>query len=414
MQGMGRGTTKWWREFFLKLRRLRHSQSEWHLPLLRLGGRGLSHALQSLSLTEFRSYERLDFALHSRSVYLYGANGAGKTNLLEAISVLNPGKGLRGAGFSDLGRRLPHEDRGRAWGVAATFGNGEDEVRLATGSDPRDPTKRTVRVDGEPATAARLIDHVRLIWLTPAQDRLFIEARSERLRFFDRLTYAAQPSHAAVVSAYEKALRERLKLLTDGPADDAWLSLLEQKLGETGAAMILARRHAIAALQAEIERHTGPFPKADLGLAGDVAGDIADGDLNTYIINGFRQSRARDTAASRSLFGPHRMDFTVLHRDKNRAAAEGSTGEQKALLLNVILAQGARLAKALSTSPPILLLDEVAAHLDPVRRHALFDETHALGLQTLFTGTDQGLFDGLKSRALGVRVEGAQFVEFVE
>lgn len=369
-----------------------------------------SYALQSLSLTEFRSYERLDFAPGGRSVYLFGQNGAGKTNLLEAVSVLNPGKGLRGAGFSDLGRRLPDETRGRAWGVAATFGEGEAEVRLATGSDPRDPNKRTVRIDGEPAPAARLIGHVRLIWLTPAQDRLFIEARSERLRFFDRLTYAAEPAHAAVVSAYEKALRERLKLLTDGPPDDAWLTLLENKLGEAGAAMIASRRRAIEALQAEIERHTGPFPKADLGLTGD----LAESDLNAYIINGFRQSRARDAAASRSLFGPHRMDFTVIHRDKNRPAAEGSTGEQKALLLNVILAQGARLAKAESSSPPILLLDEVAAHLDPARRHALFDETHALGLQTLFTGTDQGLFDGLKSRALGVRVDGAQFVEFVE
>ncbi len=374
----------------------------------------MSRALQSLSLTEFRSYERLDFALRGRSVYLYGQNGAGKTNLLEAISVLNPGKGLRGAGFSDLGRRLPDEDRGRPWGVAATLGEGETEVRLATGSDPRDPNKRTVRIDGEPAPAARLIEHVRLIWLTPAQDRLFIEARSERLRFFDRLTYAAEPGHAAIVSAYEKALRERLKLLTDGPPDDAWLTLLEQKLGETGAMMVEARRRAVEALQAEIERHTGPFPKADLGLAGDIAEDLVESGLNTYIINGFRQSRARDAAASRSLFGPHRMDFTVIHRDKNRPAAEGSTGEQKALLLNVILAQGARLAKAESAPPPILLLDEVAAHLDPGRRHALFDETHALGLQTLFTGTDQGLFDGLKSRALGVRVEGAQFVEFVE
>lgn len=374
----------------------------------------MDHSLQSLSLTEFRSYERLDFVLDGRSVYLYGPNGAGKTNLLEAVSVLNPGKGLRGAAFSDLGRRLPHEERGRPWGVAATFGEGETEVRLATGSDPRDPTKRTVRIDAEPAPAARLIDHVRLIWLTPAQDRLFIEARSERLRFFDRLTYAAEPSHAGVVSAYEKALRERLKLLTDGPADDAWLTVLEQKLAETGAAMILARRRAVDALQIEIERHAGPFPKADLGLSGDLAGNIAKSDINTYIINGFRQSRTRDASASRSLFGPHRMDITVLHRDKNRPAAEGSTGEQKALLLNLILAQGARLAREHATSPPVLLLDEVAAHLDPLRRHALFDETHALGLQTLFTGTDQGLFDGLKSRALGVRVDGGQFVEFVD
>ena len=377
-----------------------------------------SRALQSLALTEFRSYARLDFAVAGRSVYLYGANGAGKTNLVEAISVLGPGKGLRGAAFADLGRRLPGEPDGRPWGVAATFGEGEDEVRLSTGADPRDLNKRLIRMDGETVSAARLLDHARLIWLTPAQDRLFIEARSERLRFFDRLVFAAEPAHAASVSAYEKALRERLKLLTDGPADEAWLTLLEDKLAEAGVAMIAARQNAIAALQAEIDDHRGPFPKADLGLAGELAKDLESTDLNSYLRDGFRRARPRDAAAGRSLFGPHRIDFAVIFRDKGRPAAEGSTGEQKALLLNIILAQGARLAKpapnAAAPSPPLLLLDEVAAHLDPGRRHALFDETHALGLQTFFTGTDLGLFDGLKNRALGVRVDAGHFIDFTE
>jgi len=370
-----------------------------------------SRSLQSLALTEYRSYERLDFAVAGRSVYLHGPNGAGKTNLLEAISVLGPGKGLRGAAFAELGRRLPGEIQGRPWGVAATFGEGEDEVRLSTGSDPRDLNKRLVRINGETVSAARLLDHARLIWLTPAQDRLFIEARSERLRFFDRLVYAAEPAHAATVSAYEKALRERLKLLTEGPADEAWLGLLEDKLAEAGAEMIAARQRTVRALQAEIESHQGPFPKADLSLAGD----LGETDINAYLKDGFRRARARDGAAGRSLFGPHRLDLAVIFRDKNRPAADGSTGEQKALLLNIILAQGARLAKDPKTSsPPILLLDEVAAHLDTGRRHALFDETHALGLQTFFTGTDQGLFDGLKNRALGVRVDAGHFIDFTE
>ncbi|WP_303827405.1 DNA replication/repair protein RecF [Asticcacaulis taihuensis] len=371
----------------------------------------LKHALQHLSLTDFRSYERLDFAIAGRSVYLYGPNGAGKTNLLEAISVLGPGRGLRGATFADLGRRLPDESRGRAWGVAARFHKDEDEVHLGTGSDPRDLNKRIVRIDGETVTASRLLEHVRQIWLTPLQDRLFLEARSERLRFFDRLVYAADHGHAATVSAYEKALRERLKLLTEAfsggrPADDAWLTLLEQKLTETGAQMMAARRQALEALQVEIEAHQGAFPKADLSLTGL----IAEGDLG----EGYRRARSRDGAAGRSLFGPHRMDLSVVHREKNRPAADCSTGEQKALLLNIILGQGARLAATQTLSRPILLLDEVAAHLDPLRRHALFDETHALGLQTVFTGTDLGLFDGLKNRALGVRIEGGQFIEFIE
>ncbi len=365
-----------------------------------------AHALQSLSLTEFRSYERLDFAIAGQSVYLYGPNGAGKTNLLEAISVLNPGRGLRGAAFSDLGRRLPDEAKGRAWGVAAVFNTGEDEIHLGTGSDPRDINKRSVRIDAQTVPASRLLEHVRLIWLTPAQDRLFLEARSERLRFFDRLVYAADHGHAATVSAYEKALRERLKLLTDGPGDEAWLSLLEQKLVESGTRMMAARETTLAVLQAEIDGHQGAFPKADLSLTGLINPD----DLT----EGYRRARARDAAAGRSLFGPHRMDLAVTHRDKNRPASDCSTGEQKALLLNIILAQGARLAEMQNLSKPILLLDEVAAHLDPVRRHALFDETHALGLQTVFTGTDLGLFDGLKNRALGVRVEAGQFVEFVD
>ncbi len=271
-------------------------------------------------------------------------------------------------------------------------------------------------MDGETVSAARLLDHARLIWLTPAQDRLFIEARSERLRFFDRLVFAAEPAHAGSVSAYEKALRERLKLLTDGVtqgrgADEAWLNLLEDKLAEAGVAMIAARQNAITALQAQIDDHRGPFPKADLSLAGEPG----EGDLNTWLRDGFRRARSRDGAAGRSLFGPHRLDFAVIFRDKGRPAAEGSTGEQKALLLNIILAQGARLAKdAKTASSPILLLDEVAAHLDPGRRHALFDETHALGLQTFFTGTDLGLFDGLKNRALGVRVDAGHFIDFTE
>ncbi|MGA9658147.1 MAG: hypothetical protein WBQ60_03500, partial [Asticcacaulis sp.] len=316
-------------------------------------------------------------------------------------------------------------------------------------SDPRDGTKRLTRLDGEFVPASRLLDHVRLIWLTPVQDRLFLEARSERLRFFDRLVYAAEPGHAATVSAYERALRERMKLLSDAygqnrAPDEAWLNLLEQKLVETGTAMMQARHAARDTLQAVIDGHQGAFPKADLRLMGDVPPD--------ELSDGFRQARARDGAAGRSLFGPHRMDMAVRHRDKNRPATDCSTGEQKALLLNIILAQGARLAspggsppgkgdrppeimpssseaiglrngrgamrrlssQSESLSKPILLLDEVAAHLDPLRRHALFDETHALGLQTVFTGTDQGLFDGLKNRALGVRVEGGQFIEFIE
>lgn len=356
--------------------------------------------LNTLSLTDFRGYERLDAELMGRSLYLYGPNGAGKTNFLEAISMLNPGRGLRGAAVADLGRRLPDEAAGRAWGVSALVG----DVRLGTGSDPRNSDKRVVRLEGQSVPAGRTLEHLRLVWLTPAQDRIFLEARSERLRFFDRLVFAADPGHAAAVSAYEKALRERLRLLVHGPQDPAWLEALEQRLCEAGARMISARQAALEALQGEIDGHDGAFPKADLSLTGvpEIEG----------LAQGFRLARARDGAAGRSLFGPHRMDLSVFHREKNRQAADCSTGEQKALVLNMILAQGARLSRVKTAPNPVVLLDEVAAHLDPIRRAALFDETDRLGLQTLFTGTDEALFEGLAGRARGVRVEKGQWVEF--
>ncbi|ESQ80795.1 DNA replication/repair protein RecF [Asticcacaulis sp. YBE204] len=372
--------------------------------------------LHTLSLTEFRGYERLDVDLQGRSLYLFGANGAGKTNFLEAISVLNPGRGLRNAAVGDLGRRLPHEVKGRAWGVSAILKTEDEEVRLGTGSDPRNLDKRAVRIDQQTVVAGRLLDHLRLVWLTPAQDRIFLEARAERLRFFDRLVFAADPHHASTVAAYEKALRERLRLLTQGPADAVWLDALEEQLANAGVGMIVARRLALEALQAEIESHQGAFPKADLGLTGEEqSGVVAVYDhrtLNGWLREGFARARARDSAAGRSLFGPHRTDLSVFHRDKDRQAADCSTGEQKALVLNMILAQGARLSRVKTAPNPVVLLDEVAAHLDPIRRGALFDETDHLGLQTLFTGTDENLFDGLSGRALGVRVDGGQWTEF--
>jgi DNA replication and repair protein RecF len=368
--------------------------------------------LHQVSLSDFRGYERLDCDLLGQSLYLFGANGAGKTNFLEAISTLNPGRGLRGAGMADLGRRQSHETLGRPWGVSAllkTDGGeaGFNEIKLGTGADPRDVNKRLARLDQQPVVAGRFIEHLRLVWLTPAQDRIFLEARSERLRFFDRLVFAGEPAHAASVAAFEKALRERLKLLTQGPSDPTWLSALEDRLTQSGLEIMAARALALQALQAEIDTHQGAFPKADLKL--ELLGP--DTDIKAWLRDGFLRSRPKDAAAGRSLFGPQRTDLKVFHREKNRQASDCSTGEQKALVLNMILAQGARLSRVKSVPNPVVLLDEVAAHLDPIRRAALFDETTHLGLQTLFTGTDEHLFDGLKGRALGVKVENGIWVD---
>ncbi len=369
----------------------------------------LETALTHLTLTDFRSYDRAELAVHG-SAYLFGPNGAGKTNLLEAISFLAPGRGLRNAAVPELGRRLPAERQGRAWSVAARLAHEGEEIRLGTGIETPGAARRTVRLEGETVAPGRMLDHLRLVWLTPAQDRLFLEGRAERLRFFDRLVFADEPRHAGRVSSYEKALRERLKLLTDGPADPVWLNALEARLGESGAAVAAARVRTLGALRSEIEsRADRPFPQADLELAGPfeqaVQEAVEEAEIAARIAEGFARSRDRDAAAGRSLSGPHRTELAVTHRERGRPAGECSTGEQKALILNLVLAQAARLSRAKIHPNPILLLDEVAAHLDPSRRGALFDEITALGLQAFLTGTEQALFQGLEGRAQGVRVE---------
>lgn len=373
--------------------------------------------ITSLALTDFRSYASASLPVSGGAVVLHGPNGAGKTNLLEAISLLTPGKGLRGATAQEMGRREPGEAVGRAWAVMVTLDEAGEEVRLGTGVQTPGAARRIVRIDGETAPPGRLLDHLRPVWATPEQDRLFSDARAARLRFFDRLVFAADPDHAATVSAYEKALRERLRLLTDGaegkPADPLWLDALEARLSEAGARAATARTRALTALQAGIDaRGDRPFPQADLGLTGEAeamaAGGADEADIVGMLGEGFVRARGRDAAAGRSLFGPHRSDLTALHREKNRPAAEGSSGEQKALVLNLILAQVGRLADPEfgQKAQPVLLLDEAPAHLDEVRRAALFDEIEALQLQAFMTGTERSLFAALEGRAQFVSVEG--------
>lgn len=369
-------------------------------------------ALTRLVLTDFRSYDRADLALDGRPVWLAGANGAGKTNLLEAVSFLIPGRGLRGAGLGEVGRRMPGEAQGRAWAVSAVLSDPDGETRLGTGVETAGAARRVVRVEGEPAPPGRLAEHVRQVWLTPAQDRLFLEGAAERRRFFDRLTFAGEPQHAAHVAAYEKAMRERLRLLTDGPPDAAWLDALEARMAAEGARMAQARARTRAALAAEIAtRGERPFPLARLELTGDwermAAEEVEPAGIEARLARALAAARERDAAAGRSLTGPHRGDLAVVHVEKDRPAAECSTGEQKALILNLVLAQAARLARAEGQPAPILLLDEVAAHLDARRRAALFDEIEVLGLQAFLTGTDALLFDGLQGRAQGFLVDAA-------
>ncbi|WP_425999433.1 DNA replication/repair protein RecF [Caulobacter sp. DWR1-3-2b1] len=374
-----------------------------------------SAAINTLTLTDFRSYAHARLETGGRSVYLFGANGAGKTNLLEAISLLSPGKGLRGSSLAEVGRRMPGEATGRAWAVAVQVEAGQDEpVHLGVGVEVGGATRRIVRIDGETLPPGRLTDHVRPIWLTPAQDRLFLEAAAERRKFFDRLVFAGEPSHASHANAYDKAQRERMRLLTDAleggaPADAVWLTALEARMAQAGALMAQARARTLMALQAEIDsRGDRPFPQARLSLTGEWEKLALDGvehaEIELRLATALAAARPRDGAAGRALTGPHRGDLDILHVEKDRPAAECSTGEQKALILNLVLAQAARLSRAESAPNPIVLLDEVAAHLDLTRRAALADEITALKLQAFLTGTDESLFDHLKGRALGVRV----------
>ena len=362
----------------------------------------MTAALTRLTLTDFRSYARGELAMTGGPVFLFGPNGAGKTNLLEAVSFLAPGRGLRGASATEVGRREPGEAEGRAWAVSAVLTDHDGETQVGTGAEPEAPRRR-VRLEGEPVPPGRLSGLVRLVWLTPQQDRLFLEGGSERRRFLDRLVFADRPQHASAVSAYEKAIRERTRLLTEGPNDPDWLNALEAQAAEAGAVLAAARHETLSALQAEIDaRADRPFPQAGLSLSEDWHSESSEMRLREALARG----RTRDAAAGRALSGPHRTDLVVVLREKDRPAAEGSTGEQKALVLNLVLAQAARLARDPEAPAPILLLDEVAAHLDPSRRAALFDEITALGLQTFLTGTDKSLFEGLFGRGQGVRVEG--------
>ncbi|NEX93522.1 AAA family ATPase, partial [Caulobacter sp. 17J65-9] len=226
-------------------------------------------SISRLALTDFRSYDRAELAPGGASVFLFGPNGAGKTNLLEAVSFLTPGRGLRNAAVVEVGRRAPDERTGRAWSVTAEVELDGEPSRLGTGVETPTAARRTVRLEGETVAPGRLLDLVRPVWLTPAQDRLFLEGRSDRLKFYDRLVFADDAGHAAAVATYEKALRERTRLLVDGPADPAWLTALEARLGEAGARMASARAATLAALQAEIDARTDrPFPQAALSLSG--------------------------------------------------------------------------------------------------------------------------------------------------
>jgi DNA replication and repair protein RecF len=342
-------------------------------------------AIARLTLTDFRNHADAlivaEEAMPEKSmIVLTGENGAGKTNILEAVSLLAPGRGLRGAALSDMAR----QSGPGGFSISAHMG----DTQIGTGTDAAAPERRLVRVDGRTAAASSLAGLVAISWLTPAMDRLFLESAGGRRRFLDRLVLALRPSHAHHATRYEAAMRSRNNLLAEeAPADPAWLAALEAQMAEHGAELDMGRRALVVALSAHLAELTeSPFAKPALALDG-WTGNEAD------LEQALRESRPRDRAAARTLVGPHRADLLVTHVAKDQPAALCSTGEQKALLLSLILAH-AEIARA-PGRPLLILLDEVAAHLDAVRRAALFDRLRATGGQVWMTGTEPELFAGL-------------------
>ena len=350
-----------------------------------------------LAATRFRCYESARLELDPRPVVLTGPNGAGKTNLLEAVSLLAPGRGLRRATLSEMDRQ---GDAG-GWGVAATITTPDGPVEIGTGREP-EGERRVVRIDGEPARGqTALADHVSALWLTPDMDRLFREGAYGRRRFLDRLVYGFDPAHAGRVAAYDQAMRERGRLLRDGNGDAAWLSALEETMAARGVAIAAARLDMVRRLDHALAGARGPFPGVILAVTGTVETWLGEGPAlaaEDRLKDALQGNRTMDAESGTTAIGPHRSDLEARHLAKDMPAAQCSTGEQKAMLIAIVLAE-ARLQAAERGVAPLLLLDEVAAHLDEDRRASLFDEVCGLAGQTWMSGTDDGLFAALDHRA---------------
>lgn len=368
-------------------------------------------AVTRLMLTNFRSYGMLDLRLNGSHVALIGPNGAGKTNVLEALSMFASGRGLRGAKLGELARSMPGEASDRPWAVSASFVSTGNEFQVGVGylpggADSGTP-KRTIRMDGVPINnVSQLAEHVRLIWLSPAMDRLFVEGVSDRRRFLDRLIASFDPTHARRWTQFESAMRERIGALKAG-GNNGWLRALERTMAEAAVALAASRLSGVQQLARAIEDlRASSFPRADISIAGSLEGALVNRaavDVEDEYADALEQARGRDVEAGRTSAGPHLTDFLVRHKEKGRSASDCSTGEQKALLIRLVLGCASMSAPG-APERPILLLDEVGAHLDEMRRRALYDEIDALGVQAWMTGTDAVVFSGLEKRAEFKRV----------
>jgi DNA replication and repair protein RecF len=381
-------------------------------------------AVRRLTLAQFRCFEHLRIEPDERPIVLTGPTGAGKTTILEAISLFAPGRGLRGAQLSEFQRRGVED--GAAWAVAATIETAEGPIEVGTGrapprqvnsglvgtsaanADTNERGRRIVRIDGRPVSSqSELAQQLGVVWLTPAMDRLFRDGAEGRRRFLDRLAGGFDPAHASRVSAYERAARERLRLLVSGAADPAWCTALEETIAANGVAVAALRLDVVEGLSDEACA-VGRFPGVDIEVVGEIESWLRAKpalEAEARFCEALASGRRRDAETGRTGTGTHRSDLAVTHRERDMPARLCSTGEQKALLVAILLAH-ARLLGRSNGASPILLLDEVAAHLDFDRRESVFEEIAGLAAQAWLTGTDETTFEGLRGCARFLHVEG--------
>lgn len=364
-------------------------------------------AITHIWLENFRNYRLLELEVGNKPVVLVGRNGSGKTNVLEAISLFTPGRGIRRSALREMDNRAAG---GAPWTVAATLDKGEMQYQLATGRDGESNIdKRIIRIDGaRERSQAVLCKYLSVTWLTPQMDTLFIEGSGARRKLLDRMVYAFDPEHAERVGAYEQAMRERNRLLVDRAADPYWLSVLEQQMAQHAVAITTAREETLARIRHEMECAKHPFAKAEWTLVGAIESWLNKGvaalECESNYAERLKALRGADAAAGRATEGVHRSRLEVIHTGKRMPAEQCSTGEQKSLLLSFLLNHASARASWCS-EPPILLLDEVVAHLDVEHRKELFDAMLEGGMQTWMTGTHSSDFQGLEHKAAWVEVD---------
>jgi len=370
-----------------------------------------TRGVERLNLAHFRCYEIFSVSLDLRPVVLTGPNGAGKTNLLEALSFLIPGRGLRRARLSEI----RYQGSVDPWAISIHLKDQGEGIQIGTGLDPEalDKERRLTKINGEKVKSQSILSEwVSVVWLTPQMDRLFLEGPQNRRRFLDRLVYGFDSGHAQRLSRYEQALKERSHLLRQGSYDRYWIEGLEETLVNDGIAITVARREVVGQLLSVLKSQENTFPRAELSLEGDIEKLLQEKNIlegEEEIRRLLAESREQDRLTGRASFGPHRSDLMVIYPEKNQAAALCSTGEQKALLLSIVMAS-AHMLSVRTEAIPLLLLDEVVAHLDEKRRSSLFDAILKLKMQTWLTGTDASLFETLQGNAQFLSLKEARLV----